>query len=288
MGLFLVLFLLPPTPYSADSVLFGQIRKDSLLRDTPAPRIIFVGGSNLSLGLSSRMIKDSLQLNPINTALAAGLGLTYMMRHTLPFVKAGDRLVLIFEYDSFFGENYRGALGYVPRILCDVNKDWLALLHPSHLPYLPKLSFSHINPFEYFYPSNAVYSVNSLNQFGDIEAHWRRPKELVTLKAVREAGQRVNPGAIREMEQFRDSLDARGASMLVSYPCFMETSFAHNEEAIRMVEAAFKQAGFLILGSPERYMMPDSLMYDTHYHLVKQGVDLRTQRLIDDLKRFAE
>jgi hypothetical protein len=229
------------------------------------------------------MIKDSLNCNPINTALAAGLGLEYMMRHTLPFVKAGDVLVLAFEYDSFFGDNYQGAQGYVPRILLDVNKDRLALLHPGHLLYLPKLSFSHINPFEYFFPSNTVYSVHALNQYGDAEAHWEMPQKFVTMKAVREAGQAVNPAAIREIQAFGDSLTARGARMLISYPCFMETSFRHNEEAIRLVEAAYKAAGFRILGSPERYMMPDSLMFDTHYHLNKQGVDLRTRLLIEDL-----
>ena len=43
--------------------------------------------------------------------------------------------------------------------------------------------------------------------------------------------------------------------------------------------------GFELLGYPERYRMNDSLMFDTTYHLSKKGVDLRTQLLIEDIKK---
>ena len=40
-----------------------------------------------------------------------------------------------------------------------------------------------------------------------------------------------------------------------------------------------------MLGYPERYKIPNNMMYNTPYHLTKEGVDLRTQRLIEDLSQ---
>jgi hypothetical protein len=39
-----------------------------------------------------------------------------------------------------------------------------------------------------------------------------------------------------------------------------------------------------VMGSPERYVMPETLMFDTPYHLIKKGVDLRTELMIEDIK----
>ena len=33
-------------------------------------------------------------------------------------------------------------------------------------------------------------------------------------------------------------------------------------------------------------MMPDSLMFDSSYHLNKTGLDIRTARLIEDFRRI--
>jgi hypothetical protein len=44
------------------------------------------------------------------------------------------------------------------------------------------------------------------------------------------------------------------------------------------------EKNFTVLGTPERYMMPDSLMFNSSYHPNKKGVDIRTSRLIEDIK----
>ena len=61
-----------------DGYLQAYNKKCQLLEDTPSPRIIFVGGSNLAFGLDSQRIKDSLNINVINYGLHAGIGLKYM------------------------------------------------------------------------------------------------------------------------------------------------------------------------------------------------------------------
>ena len=56
----LLMLLLPPSQRFKNSLLFAQKDKINHLRSTPSPRIIFIGGSNLSFSLDSKKMKDSL------------------------------------------------------------------------------------------------------------------------------------------------------------------------------------------------------------------------------------
>ncbi|MCL2610007.1 MAG: hypothetical protein FWD94_08910, partial [Treponema sp.] len=64
-----------------------------------------------------------------------------------------------------------------------------------------------------------------------------------------------------------------------------DISFDLSVDSIKKVEEEFIKQGFTILGTPERYRMDTSLMFDSAYHLNRQGVTLRTELLIEDLKK---
>ena len=164
LGLFL-----PPTPRASKSLLFAKIKKDSLLKNTISPRVIFVGGSNLSFGLNSKTIKDSLKLNPINTAVHASIGLQHMMDNTIQFIKEGDIVVLAPEYDHFYGSFVYGSEELL-RTVVDVT--FLPLKSPqvkNIYKFIPKLALSKLNPIEYFgFNESDIYSVNSFNEYGDV------------------------------------------------------------------------------------------------------------------------
>jgi hypothetical protein len=112
--------ILPTTPSAKTSLYFAEIQKDSLLRNVPAPRMIFVGGSSVAMGLNGRILKDSLHINPINTALDFGLGLQYMLKHTLPLVKGSDIVILMPEYQHFTRDFNHGTIRLW--LMTDVNR----------------------------------------------------------------------------------------------------------------------------------------------------------------------
>lgn len=80
-------------PMEQDGYLQAYNKKCQLLEDTPSPRIIFVGGSNLAFGLDSQRIKDSLNINVINYGLHAGIGLKYMIDDISTYARKGDIIV---------------------------------------------------------------------------------------------------------------------------------------------------------------------------------------------------
>jgi hypothetical protein len=282
-----LLFSLPPTPRATESFLFASIKKDSLLLNESSPRIIFLGGSNLSLGLNSEMIKDSLKLNPINTGIGAAIGIRYMLENTLQYVKKGDIVVFAPEYWHFYSGWNLGSETLV-HLIMDVNKSKIKLLSLKQIfnctPFIGNYILSKLDISAYLnVEKNDLYGVNSFNQYGDSYRHWNM--ERIKFNTYTILFDLYNHKVIKGVKTYTQKYQEKGAVLLVSYPCYQDISFKNAEKAIKKIEQEYISAGFTILGTPERYMMPDSLMFDTPYHPNKAGVDRRTRLLIEDIRK---
>jgi hypothetical protein len=150
--------------------------------------------------------------------------------------------------------------------------------------YLIEYSFSKFKITEYFgFNESDHYSVNSFNIYGDVYTHWSKqqtkflPDDEITCK--------YNPNAITLINNFRIALEQKGALLLISYPCFQASSYDNSIKQINKVENELMNNKFILLGTPQRYRMADSLMFNSPYHLLKNGVDYRTELLIEDIKK---
>lgn len=284
----LVLFsgiAIPPTPRESESNLFANRQKDSLLAHTKAPRIIFVGGSNLSFGLNSREILDSLNLNPINTAINAGIGIKYMLENTQQYIKKGDIVILAFEYQHFY-RSYDYTSDALLRIICDVcpeKRKLLSLKQKVHLiPLIPRYSLTKLKPTAYFnYTSSGIYSTSSFNQFGDVDTHWSmEPCDFEPMPVKGNFNEKV----IDKLKAFERIATQKGAEVYVTFPCIDEMTFSIYKEKILRVEKCLIDKDFSVLGDATKYVMPKELMFNTAYHLNKKGLGYRTKLFIDDYR----
>jgi hypothetical protein len=286
--LIIIGFLLPVTPRASKSLLYAKIQKDSLLKNTDSPRIIFVGGSNLSFGINSQMILDSLHLNPINTAIHASIGLEYMMDNTLNYIKKGDVIILAPEYSHFYGRSIYGGEELL-RTVADINPldimDLETEQKKNTSKYLLKYIFSKFKPTEYFgFKESDIYSVNSFNKYGDVYTHWTmKQQKFSSADTIRSIYN--NPDAIKFIDSFRIELEKKGAKLFITYPSYQASSYDKSINQIKKIEQELLENNFELLGTPERYRIPDAMMFNTSYHLLKKGVDYRTKLLIEDLKK---
>ena len=287
MGIISILLTLPTTPAIKQSLLFAETQKDSLLLNEKSPRIIFVGGSNLSFGLNSQEIKDSLHLNPINTAIHAGVGLKYMLDHTFQYCQAGDIVVLVPEYSHFYADYDVGSEELLHTVL-EVNTSNLKLLNANQIlncmPFIGKIILPKLKISEYFnVVENEIYGLNSFNEYGDVYTHWEKDNEpFAPYKQIDTLN--YNPKVIAQIKVMEKKLSEKGVTLYVTFPSYSETSFLQSIGAVKKVEREYIKNDLLILGNAERYRIPDSLMFNTPYHCNKKGVDLRTSYLIEDLK----
>jgi len=280
--------MLPATPRAAGSMLFAVLGKEQRLRQTKPPRIIFVGGSNLSFGLDSEAIEKAVGLTVINTGLHAGLGLRYMLESVIPFVGSGDVVVLAVEYSLFY-QNFDYASEDLLRVVFDVSPRHATYLSPRQLvklmPFVPRYAFTKFHPWEYlWYSENDVHSKDSFNEHGDAVSHWQMDRRhFMPYGAI--SGE-YNPEVLESILRAREEIERRGGVLLVTYPCLQDASFDVSAAQIKKVADEYRSHGLQVLGTPERYRMPDELTFDTPYHLQKAGVDLRTRRFIEDYSRF--
>jgi hypothetical protein len=286
--LVIVCLFLPVTPRASKSFLFSMPVKDSLLKNMASPRIIFVGGSNISFGLNSAMIKDSLHMNPVDVAIHAGIGLKSMMENTLPFIKSGDVIVLVPEYQHFY-RDYNYGTEELLRSVWEVDRSKCKELNihqvVNMLSFVPKYAFSKLNPMDYLSrKEDLFYSVHSFNQYGDANAHWTFQK--IDFPQDQKIEGPINDAVILGIKAFQSAIEKKQAVLLISYPAYQDHSFINSKEKISDLQKELEKNKFTVLGTPEKYMMPDSLMFNTPYHLTKKGVDYRTALLIGDYRKL--
>ncbi|KXX66914.1 hypothetical protein AVL50_29865 [Flammeovirga sp. SJP92] len=278
---------LPSTPKASKSLLFAKIQKDQRLKETSSPRIIFVGGSNLSFSLNSQLIQEALQMPVINMGINEGIGIRYNLASIKRYIRKGDIIIVIPEYTQFYIQN-RNCSVELARTILDLNKTNIELLEwqqiPSFLMEVPPYAFSKFNPFEYFFYSESdIYSVHSFNQYGDVNAHWNlAPRPFPPLAEIDTS--KFNQDILQYILHFENEIKKKNAQLYISYPALQQLSFKNSIKSIRKVQKELEKTPLTIIGSPDRYIFKQELMFNSPYHLSKKGVDLRTMLLIEDLK----
>ncbi len=285
---FALCLLIPATPRASKSLLFANKNKDELLLNIKSPRMIFIGGSNLSFGLNSKMIKNKLNINPINTGVHASIGIRYMLENTIQYVRDGDIVILSLEYVHFY-RDYNYVSEELLRTIFDVDLSKIKLLNLQQavnlIKYVPKYSFSKIKPNEYFNTIESdIYSVNSFNEWGDVDAHWGLGKRI--FRPLKSIPGKYNKSIILHILEFQTEVIKRKATLFITFPGLQDVSFLNCIGQIDKVAIEFKKHDFLTLGHPERYKIPNHMMFNTPSHLNKKGVDHRTRQFIDDYNRI--
>jgi hypothetical protein len=282
-------------PAVNESLLGALPDKHALLKNAQSPKIVFVGGSNLSFGLDSRRISEEFQMPVVNMGIHGGIGLRYMMNDVLPYVKKNDVIILVPEYDQFYSQVYYGNVELVS-ILFDIfpqGKQFISIRQWQILaPYVFKYSGTKIKTIPMiliskFMPKSkiiGIYDRHSFNNFGDAYIHWDKASEIVSCSGKCSGKETVNAFAFSEIKEFKNHLQKSGAELIILPPVYQECSFNNQQYIINKIETHLKENKLAYLTPPLRYRFADNLIYNTTYHLNKQGVDLRTDRVIEDLR----
>ncbi len=287
----LVAALFVPAKSGRQNMLYTQIDKNESLKKTPGPRIIFVGGSNLAYGLDSKSIKDTFNINPINTGVHINIGLKYMLANTLQYAKPGDIIILSAEYQQFYG-NLANGEGELFSLVTDIVPQSRNLLDYKQVFTLiklwPEYAQSKLRPILLFYkfPKNSGvgrYDRAAFDTFGDATAHWKLPGE--NPKPYPAITGEINTDALEALIKFKNKIALKKAQLYITFPGYQKSSYQNSVTNILQVKEVLKDNKFQLISSPEEYIIPDSLIFDTPYHLTKKGVDYRTKLLIQDLKK---
>ena len=290
------LFFLPD-PVSKFNLLGVLPDKHAKLTETVLPKIVFFGGSNLLMGIDSKQIAEAFSMPVINASFHGGLGLKYLLCDAEPFIKKGDVVILAPEYFYFFNSQYfKGDIELVS-VIFDVfpeGKKYVSFDQWLHLTkYIPNYSVSKLknNLLNLFLPNrneletNNVYGRKSLNEYGDSNVHW----DLTPVKFepfVKCTGnEKVNSKVILFIQNFRDMVKSKGATLLILPPVLESQSYRNQKFIIDKIAASLKENGIPFIASPESYTFEYRYFFDTPYHCNGLGVKKRSESLVADLSQ---
>ena len=283
------LFFIPDST-SKYSILAALPDKHKMLETIHSPKLLLLGGSNVSFGMNSKKLQEKFHKPVVNMGIHAGLGLEFIINDSKRFIHKGDTVILMPEYEHFYTDNFYGEMELVSvafdtdpdsKKLLD-KKQWQHLLH-----YLPTYSARKLkNYIPYLFakePSVDIYHRHSFNESGDAYLHWDLPDQNYQHATAARGNEEVNSETIKFIKEFEVYVDQQGAKLLIFPPVIDQTSFNAQKRIITKIAEELKNNDIAFATKTENYCYSDSFFFNSYYHLNKTGVDKRTEQLINDL-----
>lgn len=128
-----------------------------------------------------------------------------------------------------------------------------------------------------------MYKRSGFNQNGDFVAHLGMPK-IVDLSKYGKKRYRYWEG-IERLNNTNKLLEGNNSRCFFMFPNYPESLQSENKVEFEKLEANIMQnLEMETIGNINSFVMPDSLFFDTKYHLLGKGRDIRTKKLIELLK----
>jgi hypothetical protein len=271
------------------------IDKYKRLQETPSPKIVLIAGSNFAYGINSKLIADSLQKPVVNMAIHYAYGTKFMLNQISPELHRGDTVIMGFEYIIESKGNKSEQLlmaRYFPKA-----KEWMEF--DDFFEEIRENVQLRINTFrtilERLYKNKEInYQVSdttsvffrgATNEYGDLISYYNNPPMKAIPRAI--LSDKVSlKDVINDMNIFYQTMQKRGVKVCFVYPTYSKKNYALDKKIIAKFQQEYQNyAEFHILGKPTDFVFTDSLYHDMAYHLTQKGGEIRTQKIIQLLRR---
>jgi len=265
------------------------IDKHRRANETPGRRIFFTGGSNIAFGVDCKRLENEVKMPVINMGIHVRLGLTYMLNELKSVTRPGDIVFLSLEY--FLDEgNYklkRRMSWYLPE-----SEGYFAKNIPGEIAYYFDRRFDNIkNNRQLLFArltslgggassnTDALYARKGFDANGDFVAHYTEPQPA----EIQERGKFTYQhwDGIAKLNDFYKWAQANSVKVFLLYPAYPVTEYEKNKEVIQHYHNDLKkELQAPVICTPEDFVYPDSLFFDTIYHLNQQGIQQKTDKLL--------
>jgi hypothetical protein len=287
----LVYLAIGPDP---DHYFAGSRLQLDLLTTKPSPRIILMGGSNVSFGIDAELMQRMLGIPVINDGLHAGLGVV-PLRELLDYLRPGDVVILSLEYHFFSNRDVMdGDLAFLSDWIEYSPKRIQYLSHPwqrapaLYATMLQRKVNREVNTYMFGGSLDEVRNVfigTKYNVNGDFIGHLEQastPRRKISFEPYPVST--VQDEIFIFLEQFHRTAREKGAEVYFEAPASRKTNCDETGEVsmsnfFKLLE---ERLTIPVLTPLEQVCMPDKYFFDTAYHLNAKGRQLRTQRLIEN------
>jgi hypothetical protein len=261
--------------------------KHKLVNEISSPKIIVAGGSNVAFGIDSDKLEEEFSIPVVNLGLHAGLGLDFILAELKDCMKENDIVLLSPEYILGIEGNYN--LKQKVNAHLEETKKYNSIkantlgIKDLEINLKKVLSMYRNNELIDSVQSNSNHLSHRFNKHGDyiIKSDDCKLKEN---RFIKEIYYRFWNG-IDACNSFNEYALNKNVMVLYIAPSFAFNDYKKSKKSIDHARIDLENnLTFEILDAPHDFIYPDSLFYDTCYHLNKTGKTKRTNKLIQLLK----
>jgi len=265
-------------------------------------KVIIVAGSNAMFGIDSRKISSFFKLPVVNFGVNAGLYLPYNLYKAKQVIKKGDILLMPLEYPMY---GYDGVPNeqMIDSILSRDRALFFQLSFKEQFSILWNVTLNRI--YRGYQKKGGqevrvgLFGVHHLDNNGDqirtdvkYQSKWMRGRiynHFANTPETYGKDFQENSLGMQYIEEFVNWCEKRDVKII-----FMpSTLMKHNSYVTDLKEKWFyhniqniiKNKGWNYIGNPYDYMYDKQYYFDSNFHLVKKGRELRTTQMIEDLKK---
>lgn len=289
----IISFLLSLQPQYLESYNASLIDKMERLENIENPKIVLIGDSNLAFGINSEDIEEAFGMPVVNMGLHAGLGSMFSERMAKINVNEGD--IYIISRNSFGDDGIlqptQAELIWIT--IEDHFKLW-KLLRIEDFPtmleaypvYIKKCILLWLNKSGN-QSSGDVYSRDAFNLYGDIE--WEDQGLEYEFQEGTIGVPTVSDIVSNRLNELNKYLADRGATLLIAGCPIPDNEYTPDRELFFQFQKDLEcKINAKVISDVKDYFYPDSYFFNSELHLNNEGKRIRTQQLIDDLKRYLE
>ena len=262
--------------------------KYRILKETNEPKIIVISGSSSAFGLDQAMLEEATGYKVANMGLHAGFGHLFYTELAKSNINEGDIVLLGYEY------GWQNGFDFLDQSLIMTGIDDNIEMY-SQIPISKWKDFvGYI--FKYAELKNSskvaatgIYSREAFDsETGQMtmarDYNMEYAPELYGYEFL--DGEAISDEAVEYLLELKEYVEKRGASIyFIAPPLVIDSVCCDLNEFTKLKETEERLIGIPYISNPLDYLFPEELMSNARYHCNSRGEKVRTQYLIDDMKR---
>ena len=250
-------------------------------------KIVLVGNSNVAFGFRSDMIEDEFGIPVVNAGLHGAIGNAFHEQVCKLNVHEGD--VYIVCHTSFDDDDSISAKeAWITiensfslwRLIRIKDVDSMAKGFPSYL--FKCFSLWKNNKGNLSEPGH--YTRTAFNEYGDMAVP--RDERVIEFSSGDIDLPIIGDTETKRLNRLSKYLEKRGAKLVMAGYPIPDVEFAPSDKSYDEFTEKLKSVYcFPVISDYKNYKMDQDLFFDTKYHLNDEGVIVRTEKLIEDIKK---
>lgn len=253
-------------------------------------KIIICGGSSSSYSINSQLLEEKLNKPVVNTSLAMDLGSKFHINMIQDYVKEGDVVLYIPEFEFYYGKEegeeflYTTAF-YYPKMI----KDFTLKQKANAISKSAYLSLKYLmnSIIEGKSLTSKQYNRKAFNSYGDnfslVSINKSKIKFDEKNRYQKLKSTKLSQKFITFLKQKEIEFNNKGVKFIMSYPPVEQSQF--DKRFIKDIDSVKKKTKIIFIGSIKDNVYKSDLFYDSSYHLNGVGRSIRTEKLIKNLSK---